>query len=156
LNVRSLYRAGSLATAVRELAITNVNAPMVTDSHSILARWRNHFAQLFNVHGINDIRQTEIHTAEPLVPQLNAFEFGLAIEKLKSHNSPGTDQIPAELIKAGGRTIHSEIHKLICSYLLYLIIIVYGIVKNTTLHRGVGYSNMFRLYSHLQADFRTL
>ena len=25
---------------------------------------------------------------------------------------PGTDQIPAEQIKAGGRTIHSEIHKL--------------------------------------------
>jgi len=39
----------------------------------------------------------------------------LAIEKLNSHKSPGIDQIPAELIKAGGRTIHSEIHKLIIS-----------------------------------------
>jgi len=39
----------------------------------------------------------------------------LAIEKLKSHISPGIDQIPAELIKAGGRTIHSAIHKLIIS-----------------------------------------
>jgi hypothetical protein len=28
---------------------------------------------------------------------------------------PGTDQITAELIKAGGRTIHSEIHKHIIS-----------------------------------------
>jgi hypothetical protein len=27
----------------------------------------------------------------------------IAIEKLKSHKSPGIDQIPAELIKAGGR-----------------------------------------------------
>jgi hypothetical protein len=27
--------------------------------------------------------------------------------------SPGTDQIPAELIQAGGETLHSEIHKLI-------------------------------------------
>jgi hypothetical protein len=25
---------------------------------------------------------------------------------------PGPDQIPAELIRAGGRAIHSEIHKL--------------------------------------------
>jgi len=41
---------------------------MVTDFHSILARWRNHFSQLFNVHGVSDVRQTEIHTAEPLVP----------------------------------------------------------------------------------------
>jgi hypothetical protein len=37
----------------------------------------------------------------------------LAIEKLKSHKSPGIDQIPAELIKVGGRTVRSAIHKLI-------------------------------------------
>jgi len=39
----------------------------------------------------------------------------MAIEKLKSHKSPGIEQIPAELIKAGGRTIFLEIHKLISS-----------------------------------------
>ena len=39
----------------------------------------------------------------------------LAIEKLKSHKSPGIHQIPAEMIKAGGRTIRHEIHKLIIS-----------------------------------------
>ena len=33
----------------------------------------------------------------------------------KSHKSPGIDQIPAEMIKAGGRTICLEIHKLITS-----------------------------------------
>ena len=37
----------------------------------------------------------------------------MAIEKLKGHKSPGIDQISAEVIKAGGRTICSEIHKLI-------------------------------------------
>ena len=37
----------------------------------------------------------------------------MAIEKLKSHKSPGIDKIPAELIKAGGRTVFVEIHKLI-------------------------------------------
>ena len=47
--------------------------------------------------------------------ELRAFEVELAIEKLKSHKSPGIDQIPAELIKAGGRTINSGIHKLINS-----------------------------------------
>jgi len=39
----------------------------------------------------------------------------MSIDKLKSHKSPGTDQIPAELIKAGGRTICLGIHKLITS-----------------------------------------
>ena len=56
---------------------------MVTDSHIILARWRNHFSQLFKVHGISDFSQTEIHRAEPLVPKPSAFEFQMAIEKLK-------------------------------------------------------------------------
>jgi len=80
-----------------------------------LARWRNHFSQLFNVHGVGSITQTEIHTAEPRVPVPRAVEFEMAIEKLKGHKSPGTDQIQAELIKAGGRTIRYEIHKLIIS-----------------------------------------
>jgi len=39
----------------------------------------------------------------------------LVFDKLKSHKSPGIDQIPAELIKAGDRTICLEIHKLITS-----------------------------------------
>jgi hypothetical protein len=38
------------------------------------------------------------HTAEPLAPEPSASEVELAIEKLKSHKSPGIDQIPAELI----------------------------------------------------------
>jgi hypothetical protein len=53
---------------------------LVTDSHSILARWTNHFLLLFNVHGVNDIRQTEIYTAEPLIRELSAFEFEMAME----------------------------------------------------------------------------
>ena len=73
---------------------------MVTDSHSILFRWRNHFSQLLDVHGVNHVRQTEIHTVEPLVPEPSAFDVEVAIEKLKRHKSEGTDQIPAELIKA--------------------------------------------------------
>jgi len=68
-----------------------------------------------NIYGVNDVRQSEIHTAEPLVPEPSAFEVELAIEELKSHKLPGIDQIPSELIKAVGKTIHSEIHKLIIS-----------------------------------------
>jgi hypothetical protein len=83
---------------------------LVTDSYSILARWTNHFLQLFNVRGVNDVRQTEIDTAEPLVPEPSACEFEVAIENLKRQKSKGTVRIPSELIKAGGRTIRPEIH----------------------------------------------
>jgi hypothetical protein len=56
----------------------------------------------------------DIHTAKPLVPELSIVEVEIAIGKSKSYKSPGTDQILAELIKAGGETLNSEIHKLIC------------------------------------------
>ena len=67
------------------------------------------------MHGVKDVEQAEIHSAEPLVPEPSAAEVELAIDKLKNHKSPGIDEIPAELIKAGGRTICLEIHKLITS-----------------------------------------
>ena len=53
--------------------------------------------------GVNDFRQTEIHTAEVLVLEPSAFEVEICFEKLKSHKSPGFDQIPAELLKQGER-----------------------------------------------------
>ena len=65
-----------------------------------------------NVHGIHDVWQTEIHTAEPLEPEPSVFKVGMVSEKLKRHKSPRIGQSPAELIKAGGRIILSEIHKL--------------------------------------------
>jgi len=45
------------------------------DSHSILNRWKNYFCQLLNIHGANGIRQSEIHTAEMLVPEPSAFDI---------------------------------------------------------------------------------
>jgi sorting nexin-29 len=54
-----------------------------------------------------------MHTAEPFVPEPNASEVEVAIGKLKRYKSPGVDQIPAEIIQAGGETLRSEIRKLI-------------------------------------------
>ena len=74
---------------------------MVADTYNIVARWRRYFSQLLNVQGVNDIKHTEIHTAEPLVSEPSAFQVEMATEKLKSHKSPGIDQIPAELRRQG-------------------------------------------------------
>jgi len=50
---------------------------MLVDFHSILNRWKNYFYQLLNMHGLNDVRKTEIRTAEPLIHEDNSFEFGI-------------------------------------------------------------------------------
>jgi hypothetical protein len=47
--------------------------------------WQNNFSQLFSVHGVSDLRQTELHTAQPIVPELSALETEMAIEKVKIH-----------------------------------------------------------------------
>jgi hypothetical protein len=80
---------------------------LATDSYGILARWINHFSQLLNVHGVNDVIQIEVHIAGPLMPEPSVFEFEAVIEKLKRHKLSGIDQIPAELIKTSGREIRS-------------------------------------------------
>jgi len=64
---------------------------------------------------VNDVRQPDIHTAEPLVTVPSVSVVALVIEKLKSHKLPRIDQIPAELVKAGGTKTRCEIHKLIIS-----------------------------------------
>ena len=59
----------------RTIIVKDYKVELFADSYSIVARWRKFFSHLLNVHGINDVRQTEIHTAEPLVPELSAFMF---------------------------------------------------------------------------------
>jgi hypothetical protein len=104
-----------LDTTFRTNVVKDEKGDLFADSHNILVRWGNYFSQLLNVHGVYDVRRTEMHTVEPLVPEPSVLEVELAIEKLTSHKLPGIDQIPAELIKAGGRTISCHIYKLIVS-----------------------------------------
>jgi hypothetical protein len=56
---------------------------LATDCHSVLAKWRNHVSQLLNIYGVNVVRQTEIHTAELLMPQSSAFEYRDGYEKFE-------------------------------------------------------------------------
>jgi hypothetical protein len=42
---------------------------LLADPPNILNRWKNYFFQSLNVHRFSDVRQIEIHTAEPLVPE---------------------------------------------------------------------------------------
>ena len=55
------------------------------------------------------------NTAEQPVPEPSAFEFQWAIEKLRSHELAGIDQIPAETFKAASRKIRFEIRKVFIS-----------------------------------------
>jgi hypothetical protein len=55
-------------------------------STSVLNKWKNVFKQVLNVHGVHNVRQMDIHTAEPLVPEPSLVEVEIAIGKLKAIN----------------------------------------------------------------------
>jgi hypothetical protein len=95
--------------------VRDENGDVLADSHNILNDWKNYFSQLLYVHYVSDVRQIAVHKAEPLVPGPSCLKVEISIAKLKKYKSPGSDQIPAELIQAGGEMLPSEIHNLINS-----------------------------------------
>jgi len=57
-NIRHLYKDikdFQKGYHTRTSILKDEKGDMVTDCHSILARWRNHFSQLLNVYGVNDV-----------------------------------------------------------------------------------------------------
>jgi hypothetical protein len=71
-NIRNLYRGINefkRGYQPRNNLVKDENGDLLADSHNILNRWENYFSQLLNVHTVSDVRQTEVHTAEPfLIP----------------------------------------------------------------------------------------
>jgi hypothetical protein len=115
-NIRDMYRGINefeKGYQPRINIIKDENGNLLVDSQNVLNRWKNFFNQVLNVHGVHDVRQMDIHTAELLVPDPALVKVEIVIGKLKSYKSPGIDQILAELIKAGGET-YSEINRLTC------------------------------------------
>jgi hypothetical protein len=95
--------------------VKDENGDLIADSHNILNRRKNYFSQLLSVRNVSDVRQMEVHMAEPLAPGPSCLEVEIAIAKLKKFKSSGSDQIPAELIQVGSVMLLSTIHKLINS-----------------------------------------
>jgi hypothetical protein len=63
----------------------------------LLADFQNIF-NVFKEHGVINDRQTEIHTAEPLVPEPDYFEVDINVEILERYKLTVIDQILEELI----------------------------------------------------------
>jgi hypothetical protein len=91
--------------------VKDENGDLLADSRNILNTWKNYYSQSLNVHGVHDVRQIEVHTAEPLISDSSPFEAEIAVAKLKKYKLPASDQIPAELFQARGETLQSEMHK---------------------------------------------
>ena len=77
-NIRDWYRGINdfkKGYQPRTNVVKDEKGDLVADSYSIVARWWNYFSQLLNVHGVNGIKHTDIHIAEPLVPEPSALKL---------------------------------------------------------------------------------
>jgi hypothetical protein len=70
----------------RSILVKDENGVMLADFNTILNRWKSYLSHILHVQNMNDIRQIEIHTVEPLVPGPSHLEVEISIAKLKSIN----------------------------------------------------------------------
>jgi hypothetical protein len=76
-NIRDLYRGVNgfkRGYQPRNNLVKDEKGDLLADSHDILNSWKNYFSQLWNVHNVSEVRQIEVHTAEPLVPGPSRLE----------------------------------------------------------------------------------
>jgi hypothetical protein len=59
------------------------NGVLLADSPSNLNRWKNYFCYPLNIHAVNHVRRTEMHTAEPLVPEPSPLDTNCYCEAEK-------------------------------------------------------------------------
>jgi hypothetical protein len=105
MNLKRGYLSGSNL-------VKDENDDLLADSSNIVNRWKSYLSQLLNVQYASDVRQIEVHSADPLVHRPSHFQVEISIAKLKTYRSPCSDEIMAELIQAGDEILVSVIHKI--------------------------------------------
>jgi len=87
----------------------------LSEHQDILQRWKQYFCYLQSLNDPQSEMDTENITYNNVeeVPPPTYHEVTQVIEKLKTHKAAGSDNISAELIKAGGTAVKQRIHKLI-------------------------------------------
>lgn len=118
---RSFFQSVKFIYQRRQSGMSPINdedGKRLSDKGAILARWKRHFSALLNQPGtvdhsvLDDIPQEELLTELETPPTLEE----IALSHLADNKAPGPDCIPAEVLKAGGPALFSELH-----YLLLLI-----------------------------------
>lgn len=77
------------------------------DPEEKAAKWKEYFIELLNANSPENHTGMEYqYEAEPMISEMTQEETYKAIVNLKNWKAPGSDKIPAELIKYGGKEMH--------------------------------------------------
>ena len=83
-----------------------VSGKCLTEEKEILSRWTEYCSELYNYESCGD--NTVLHCSQPPEEDLQPIlreEVEIAVASLKKGKSAGVDNIPAELVQAGGETM---------------------------------------------------
>ena len=90
----------------RSSTIQDKSGKCLTEEKEILSRWTEYCSELYNYEscGDNAVLDCSQPPEEDLQP-IHREEVEIAVASLKKGKSAGVDNIPAELVQAGGRTM---------------------------------------------------
>ncbi|CAF2169496.1 unnamed protein product [Rotaria magnacalcarata] len=105
---------------VENMPIKDKNGKLLVNSTDQLERWREYFCELFNIHStvdpdvINEIQITtpsrsdlERQNAQPSIEEVER-----ALNQMKSRKAPGSDEVTADILKAGGEPVIKWLHEI--------------------------------------------
>ena len=99
----------------RSSTIQDKSGKCLTEENEILSRWTEYCSELYNYEscGDNAVPDCSHPQEEDLQPILRE-EVEIAVASLTKRKSSGVDNIPAELVQAGGETM-TDVLKEICN-----------------------------------------
>jgi len=91
------------------------NGTLKTDTQEVLNRWKQYFTDLMKTDKkfADQTQEENFKENEIEIEQRTYKEVSDKVIKLKENKAPGTDNIPAELIKYGGYILKHRMYKLI-------------------------------------------
>ena len=105
---------------VENMPIKDKSGKLLLNSADRLERWRGYFNELFNVPSVIDsnlIDEIHIDTiSKDEEERQNALpsieEIRRALNQMKSRKAPGSDEITADILKAGGAPVIQRLHEI--------------------------------------------
>ena len=95
-------------------SIKDKNGDIIMEKSKIMKRWTEYCTELYNyeLQGDDRVLDTENSQSDDKVNDILKSEVEEAVKMLKKGKSPGIDNIPGELIQAGGEDMITALHNI--------------------------------------------